>query len=61
VTRGIGLGLALVKKWVGLHAGTVKVHSEGADLGTEFVVCLPLMQESAAHPSGFMVSMASTE
>lgn len=60
-TRGIGLGLALVKKWVDLHGGSIKVHSDGADLGSEFVVRLPLLLESPAHSSGFIASMASTE
>ena len=44
-TGGLGLGLTLVKTLVELHEGTVCARSAGKDLGTEFVVCLPLPAE----------------
>ena len=39
---GLGLGLAIVKQLVELHGGTVRVKSGGHDLGTTFIVALPL-------------------
>lgn len=44
---GLGIGLALVKKLVELHEGTVSVHSEGANEGATFVVTLPLLSDAA--------------
>jgi CheY-like chemotaxis protein len=38
---GLGVGLSLVKEFVGLHGGRVEAHSDGPGKGSEFVVCLP--------------------
>ena len=40
---GLGLGLTLVKEFVERHGGRVEARSEGLDMGSEFVIHLPIL------------------
>jgi len=44
---GLGLGLAIVKQVVELHGGTIRANSPGPNLGSTFIVSLPL---TVLHP-----------
>ena len=48
---GLGIGLALVKRLIDLHSGSINVHSAGAGQGTEFTIRLP----AAREPQGLIV------
>jgi CheY-like chemotaxis protein len=43
-SRGLGLGLTLVRHLVTMHGGAVRAFSEGPGKGSEFVVQLPLAE-----------------
>jgi signal transduction histidine kinase/ActR/RegA family two-component response regulator len=46
---GLGIGLALAKGLVELHAGTIEARSEGLERGSEFIVRLPLRAAAAGR------------
>lgn len=43
---GLGLGLAISKRVIDMHAGLISVHSEGRDRGATFSITLEAMQTS---------------
>ncbi|HEX2861955.1 MAG TPA: PAS domain S-box protein, partial [Lacunisphaera sp.] len=55
---GLGLGLAISKKLVELHAGRIQAFSEGRDQGSVFQVDLPLSRAAAGPNSSDVVTAA---
>lgn len=49
---GLGIGLAVSKRLVEMHEGTISAHSSGPGCGSEFVVKLPLFKAQGAADMG---------
>jgi CheY-like chemotaxis protein/anti-sigma regulatory factor (Ser/Thr protein kinase) len=57
---GLGLGLAIVRHLVELHYGTVEVESKGKDLGSTFIIAIPVANKaSVAEMNGLRVTEES--
>jgi signal transduction histidine kinase len=46
---GLGIGLALARKIVEMHGGSVEAISDGLDHGSEFVVCMPIAKPAESY------------
>jgi CheY-like chemotaxis protein len=57
-TGGLGLGLAIVRRIVELHGGTVSAHSEGVGKGSRFEVLLPLGAATAPGQEAVLAAPA---
>jgi len=47
---GLGLGLTIAHELVGMHGGTIEVHSAGEGRGSRFTVLLPVVAIETAKP-----------
>lgn len=51
-SRGLGIGLAVVRELVDSHGGSVTAHSAGKGKGSEFVVTLPMREQAGSRQAG---------
>ena len=58
---GLGIGLALVRQLVQLHAGTIQAESGGQNKGSRFTVRLPLLRETGPLSSVVLTSSAAVK
>ncbi|NJK53673.1 MAG: hypothetical protein HC936_14275 [Leptolyngbyaceae cyanobacterium SU_3_3] len=64
VTRhfgGLGLGLAIVRRLVELHGGTIRAESEGEDQGATFIVQIPLLKPVLGSSQSSLDSLLTTQ
>jgi len=48
-SSGLGIGLSLSRQFAEMHGGTVEARSDGAGLGSEFLIRLPVLAGGAAR------------
>ncbi|HSW18848.1 MAG TPA: ATP-binding protein [Ramlibacter sp.] len=56
---GLGIGLSLARKLAQLQGGEVRVHSEGAGLGSAFTIELPLAASDDGHAAAGKIGVPS--
>lgn len=49
---GLGIGLALVRRLMELHGGSVQAYSDGPDQGSRFTLRMPALERAGAEDSG---------
>jgi signal transduction histidine kinase len=49
---GLGIGLALARRLVEMHGGTLDARSDGPGAGSEFIIRLPVMPAPVSGPAG---------
>ncbi|MDJ0756707.1 MAG: ATP-binding protein [Ardenticatenaceae bacterium] len=60
-TNGTGLGLALTESILHLYGGSLEIHSEGIDRGTEVIMLCPLVRNNESPTPNPLTNLAPTE
>ncbi|WP_229210290.1 response regulator [Duganella sp. CF517] len=60
-SSGLGIGLSLSREFAEMHGGTVDAHSEGVGKGSEFVIHLPVVNDSGAREPVPLASPAAAD
>ncbi|RZL31039.1 MAG: hybrid sensor histidine kinase/response regulator, partial [Rubrivivax sp.] len=60
VGGGLGIGLTLVRQLVERHGGSVEARSAGTGHGSEFIVCLPLVEPTQSSSAPVAAAPAGT-
>ncbi|WP_230564550.1 ATP-binding protein [Paraburkholderia translucens] len=56
---GLVIGLAVAKRMIELHGGTISLHSNGAATGTVVTLRLPILRKTPAHSLAEQVPITS--